>query len=109
MLLGDVIARFQDEALVSEMLLSLGDLALVARVAELAAERDVSAGELAMQSVAQFANGASDEEWLTLLGQMSRVADPGAVFLRRALDGFQMSNVRDQRSDAASQTIPDIA
>jgi len=85
MLLGDVIAHFQDEALVNETLLSLGDLALVARVAALAAERSISTGELAMQSVGQFVNGASDEEWLTLIGQMSRAADPDVVFLPRAL------------------------
>jgi hypothetical protein len=35
--------------------------------------------------IGRFVNGASDEEWLTLLGQMARAEDPGQVFLRHAL------------------------
>jgi hypothetical protein len=85
MLLGDVIARFEDEAVVSETLFALDDLALMARIATLAAENSVSGGEFAMQSIGRFVNGASDEEWLTLLGQMARAEDPGQVFLRHAL------------------------
>ena len=85
MLLGDVIARFEDEAFANETLFALDDLSLTARVVALAAETNVSAGELAMQSVGQFVNGASDEEWLTLIGLMSRADNPGQVFLRRAL------------------------
>ncbi len=85
MLLGEVIARFDDEAAANEALLSLGDLALMLRVSVLAAEEQVSAGQLAMQAVGQFVNSASDEDWLTLVGQMSRADDPGSVFLRSAL------------------------
>jgi hypothetical protein len=85
MLLGDMIARFQDEAFVGETLFSLDDLALTARVVALAAESNVSAGEFAVQSVGRFVNGASDEEWLTLVGQMSRSDNPGEVFLLRVL------------------------
>lgn len=85
MLLGDLIARLQDEAVVSETLLSLGDLALTARVVALAAASDVSVGELAAQTVGRFVNTASEEDWLTLIGQMSRAENPGQVFLRRAL------------------------
>jgi hypothetical protein len=93
MLLGDVIARFEDEAFVSETLFALEDLALTARVVALAAENNMSAGEFAMQSVGRFVNGASDEEWLTLIGQMSRAADPGQVFLRRALNAVPLRQV----------------
>ena len=85
MLLGDVIARFDDEAFAGETLFALDDLALTARVAALAAENNVSAGEFVRESVGRFANGASDEQWLTLIGQMSRAQDPGQVFLRRVL------------------------
>jgi hypothetical protein len=85
MLLGDVIARFEDEAVVSETLFALDDLALAARIATLAAENNMSAGEFAMQSVGRFIDGASDEEWLTLIGQMSRAENPGQIFLRQAL------------------------
>jgi hypothetical protein len=85
MLLGDVIARFEDPAVVGETLFALDDLALMARIARLAAENNVSAGEFAMQSIGRFVNGASDEEWLTLIGQMSRAENPGQVFLWHAL------------------------
>jgi hypothetical protein len=57
----------------------------VNRIAGLAAENNVSAGEFAMQSIGHFVNGARDEEWLTLIGQMSRAEHPGPVFLRHAL------------------------
>jgi hypothetical protein len=85
MLLGEVIARFDDEAAASEALLSLGDLALMLRVNARAAEQHITAGQLAMQAVGDFVSSASDEDWLTLVGQMSRVNDPGATFLRNAL------------------------
>src|SRR5262245_65975246 len=85
MLLGEVIARFEDEAFVSETLLALDDLALTARVATLSAENNMSAGEFATYAVGRFVNGASNEEWLTLIGQMSCAEDPGRVFLRRVL------------------------
>jgi hypothetical protein len=85
MQLGDVIARFEDEAFIDEMLLSLDDLALTVRVTASAAESSMSAGEFAAQAVGQFVNGASDEEWLTLVGLMSRAGNPGQVFLRRVL------------------------
>ena len=85
MLLGDIIASFQDEVVINETLFSLGNLALTARLVALAAESNVSTGELAMQSVGRFVNGASDEEWLALFGQLSRSDNPGQVFLRRAL------------------------
>ena len=85
MLLGDLIARLQDEAVASETLLSLGDLALTARLAALAAEHNMSVGELAVQLLGQFVGSAGDEEWLTLIGQMTRAGDPSQVFLRQVL------------------------
>ena len=85
MLVGDLIERFQDETLAGEALFALGDLALTACIVALAAKSNLSAGELAVQSIGHFVNAATDEEWLTLIGSMSRADDPGAVFLRRAL------------------------
>jgi len=85
MLLGDLIARFQDEAAASETLLSLGDLALTARVLASAADSNISAGELAVQAVGRFVDGAGDDEWLTLLGRISRADDPGRAFLHHVL------------------------
>ena len=85
MLLGDLIARFQDEAAASETLLSLGDLALTARVLAGAAASNISAGELAVPAVGRFVDGAGHDEWLTLLGRLSRADDPGRAFLHHVL------------------------
>jgi hypothetical protein len=90
MLLGDVIARFEDEGVVSETLFALNELVLTARIATLAAENNLSVGELAMQSISCFVNGASEEEWLKLIGQMSRAENPGQVFLRHALSNARL-------------------
>lgn len=88
MLLGDLIRCLRDEAVVGATLSSLGDLALTARLAVLAAESNVSVGELATEAVGRFVNTAGDEEWLSLIGQMSRAQDPAQVFLRRALSNL---------------------
>jgi hypothetical protein len=53
---------------------------LTARIATLAAKNNMSAGEFAMQSIIRLVSGASDEEWLTLIGQLSRAENPGQVF-----------------------------
>jgi hypothetical protein len=85
MLLGNVIASFEDPACAAEALLALDDLALAAAITAAAAKEKMTAGEFAMQSVGAFVDGASDEEWLTLVGLMSRADNPGQVFLRRIL------------------------
>jgi hypothetical protein len=85
LLLGDLIARFKDEAVVSETLIGLGDLALVTRVSGAAAADGLSLGEFAMRAVQQFVAQATDDDWLTLMGRMARSDDPGGRFLRDAL------------------------
>jgi hypothetical protein len=85
MLLGDLIARFDDEAVVAEALLSLGDLHLTARVRETAQLEGTTAGEFAKAAVQQFASTASDDEWVTVVGLMGQTTEPGLVLLRRAL------------------------
>jgi hypothetical protein len=85
MFLGDMIAKFEDEAFVNETLLALDDLALTVRVMAVAAERNMSSGEFASEAVGRFVSGATDEEWLTLVSLMSRVDNPGQVLLRRVL------------------------
>jgi hypothetical protein len=85
MLLGNVMASFEDPACAAEALLALDDLVLTAAITAAAAEEKMTAGEFAMQSVGAFVDGAGDEEWLTLIGLMSRSDNPGQVFLRRIL------------------------
>jgi hypothetical protein len=85
-LLGDVIARLDDETVAMEALLSLGDLALLARVEQAAAADGLSAGEFAAQAVQMFSTQASDEDWVSLIGVMGQTADPGQVCLKKMVE-----------------------
>lgn len=85
MLLGDLIARFDDETLAAETLLSLEDLTLIARVQDESARQGLTSGEFSSMAVRIFADTASDEEWVTAIGQMARTPEPGLELLRRAL------------------------
>jgi hypothetical protein len=85
MLLGDVLAQFDDEAIAAEAILSLGDLALVARLQREAELNGRTLGAFASAAVRRYAAEASDEEWLTMIGVLQRAADPGGMCLRRAL------------------------
>ena len=84
MLLGDLLNRFEDEGVAAETILRIGDLAMIATMTRNAEELGLSLGAYASQAVRQYADGASDEEWTTLIGQMGRSDDPGAVCLKRA-------------------------
>jgi hypothetical protein len=86
MLLGDILKDLSDEAKATEHLLSLGDIMLVRKLQERAAAEGESLGEFASAAVQRYAAQASDEEWLTLLGLISRTDDPATVCLRRALE-----------------------
>ena len=85
MLLGDVIARFDDEVFASEALFALDDLALAARVGAAAAGEELTPGEFAIRSIDAYVRNASDEEWLTLFGLMARAENPGQMFLHHVL------------------------
>ncbi len=86
MLLGDILRKFSDDAVATEYLLGLGDIALVARLRELARAEGETLGEYASAAVQRYTSQASDEEWLTLLGLISRTDDPAGACLRRALE-----------------------
>jgi len=85
MLLGDLIARFDDEVVAAETLLALEDLSLTSRVREASERQGVTSGEFASMAVRMFADTASDEEWITAIGQMARSPEPGLELLRRSL------------------------
>ncbi len=84
MLLGDLLSRFDDEALAAETILRVGDLAMIATMTRNAEALGLSLGAYASATVRRYADSASDEEWTTLIGQMGRAEDPGAVCLKRA-------------------------
>lgn len=85
MLLGDLISRLDDEVVAAEALLLLDDLPLATRIHEAARQEGLTAGEFASAAVQQFSAAASDEEWVTVIGQMGQSAEPGLVLLRRSL------------------------
>jgi hypothetical protein len=83
--LGDLIARLVDEAVAAETLLSLDDLPLVARIAKASVGAGLPPGAYAAAAVGRYVAEADDQEWLSLIGIMTRDADPSGAFLRRAL------------------------
>ncbi|GGK51366.1 hypothetical protein [Salinarimonas ramus] len=85
MLLGDVIARLDDEVVALEALVSLDDLSLLAEV-EAAASRDgLTPGGFAARAVQAFTASASDEDWVSLIGTIGRAEDPGGACLKGML------------------------
>jgi hypothetical protein len=85
MLLGDLLARFDDESVATEAILSLGDLHLLTALRERADVDGLQLGTLAANAVERYTAEASDEEWITLMGALARSEDPGLTWLKRAL------------------------
>jgi hypothetical protein len=84
MLLGDVLASFDDETIAAETILGFGDLTLIARLRQEADAAGLSLGAYAAGAVRRYAADAPDEEWVTLMGALGRADDPGAVCMQRA-------------------------
>jgi hypothetical protein len=93
MMIGDLIERFEDEAVATEAVTSLGDVALLADVATAAAQHNLTLGEFAVMSVGDFVTHARDDDWLTMFGRVTRAADPGAAFLQHILSGAVANSV----------------
>ena len=85
-MLGDLLANLTDETTALETILGASDLALLTAVRERAAAESVDLGAYVGQMVQRYANEASDEEWITLMGALNRSQDPGATCLKRAFD-----------------------
>lgn len=86
MLLGDILKTFSDESVATEYLLSLGNIPLLRRLQDLAQREGETLGEFASGAVQRYASQASEEEWLTLIGLISRADDPARICLQRALE-----------------------
>ncbi len=85
MLLGYLLARFEDEAVASETILRVGGVSLLAAVRERAEAEGETVGTYAAKEVQRFAADAPNETWVTLMGALARAEDPGAVCLKHAL------------------------
>lgn len=85
MLLGNLLARFEDESVASALSRSWR------RCGRAEADGE-TVGVYAAALVWWFAAEASDETWITLMGALARAEDPGAVCLKRALaHGLEIS------------------
>lgn len=84
MLLSDVILSLDDEAVAAETVLGIGDVTLLAAMQARAGAVGATLGEYAAWAVHSYADGASSDEWITLIGALGRAPDPGAECLRRA-------------------------
>jgi len=85
MLLGDLIARFDDEGVAMEALIALDDLALARRASDAAGEEALDVGAFMAVAVRRYLNQAPPDEWATLMSAMDRSGDPASVLIRRAL------------------------
>jgi hypothetical protein len=85
MLLGDLLSRFKDDSVAADALQRLGNLALVAGVRAGAAAEGLPLGAFIAGAVQRYAQDASDDEWITLMGELGRSEDPGLTCLKRAL------------------------
>src|SRR5476651_2541336 len=89
-MLGDLLTSLTDETTALETILGAGDLKLLAAAQEMAAADGLDLGSYVTQTVQRYANEASDEEWVTLVGLLNRSQDPGTTCLKRALDHDQI-------------------
>lgn len=83
MMLGDILAGL-DEPQATEIILGLGDLSLLGSLRAQAEAECVDLATYARAAVQRYIAQASDEEWITLMGQLARSDDPGGVCLKRA-------------------------
>ncbi len=86
MLLGDILNRLENEGEAAEVILGAGDLRLLAVMRERAEAEGLDLAAYAKAVVQRYAAQASDEEWLTMMGQIGRAADPGLTCLKRAFE-----------------------
>ena len=86
MILGDMLARLENDGEATELILGLGELSLLATVRQRAEAEGVDLATYARCAVQRYATVASDDEWVSAMGALGRASDPGTVFLKRALE-----------------------
>jgi hypothetical protein len=86
MILGDIIDRLQDDGEATELILNTGSLRLMTAMQRQAQAEGVGLAAYARAAVQRYAANASDEEWITLMGQIGQSTDPGSTCLRRAFE-----------------------
>lgn len=101
MLLGDILNRLKDDGEAAEVILGAGDLRLLAVMRERAEAEGLDLAAYAKAAVQRYAAEASDEEWLTMMGQIGRAADPGLICLKRAFEKATVGSLNVQQEFSA--------
>jgi len=83
MLLGTLIERLSTDSDAAVALEALDDVVLFAELEAMASRFEESAHQYVAASASRFAAMASDEEWLGLMGDVERAADPAQAVLVR--------------------------
>ena len=83
--LGQLLNELSDVSTVTEALIKIGDLPLLASISREGEARGLDPATYVTRAVQRYAVQASNEEWITLMGLLNAASDPGASFLRRVL------------------------
>jgi len=84
--LGELFAAGQDEATILDALIGLEDLALLARLEQVAAKEGCDLASAVRETVGRFIEEADDETWLTLPGRLGKADDPAKAGLKLMLE-----------------------
>lgn len=86
MLLGALLDQLSDETFALETVLNLGDLGLLLRVEQAAAQGGLGIGETVTQTVHNFTANADADHWVQLMSVINRADNPGAAALKQMLE-----------------------
>lgn len=84
-MIANMLARFCNESQAEAALLSLGEPDLAAALRRRAEAQGIALGAYTALAVRHYMDAAPEEEWVTLLGELRRSADPAHAFAKRAL------------------------
>lgn len=83
MLLGDLLAQVERAGANGNVAALIDDLSLLSQVAAVAAEEGSDPDSYVLFAVRRFERGASPDDWVSLMGDVSRGPDAGGVCLKR--------------------------
>jgi hypothetical protein len=83
MLLGDLLAQVEHAGANGNAAALIDDLSLLTQVAAVAAEEGSDPDSYVLFAVRRFERAASPDDWVSLMGDVSRDPDSGGACLRR--------------------------